>query len=167
MSLPYVPPFARLVYQILVRERRASTRDMAAALGLTYGAFHNRLNGRSQFTPDEISRLLRELPDIRLIECLIGQSGFIAVPLPESDRQSAMRSSTECGLACIDEVVAALRLSALPTNYFDTSTLRRTEIEQYIQAAQRELAAMRFALGLILSESRQSIVEPEPERKSA
>lgn len=92
MHVQCIAPFARLVSQIVMTDRRTSARAVAAALGLSNSAFHDRLNGRAEFTPDEISGLLYELRDVRLIECLIGGSGFIAVPLPKSDRQATRRT---------------------------------------------------------------------------
>ncbi len=72
--------FSQLVHKIVIHERRGILKDIAAALNLSYGAFHNRLIGRAEFNPREINLLLRELADPRLGECLFAGTGFRAIP---------------------------------------------------------------------------------------
>ncbi len=146
MATAYVAPFAKLVRQILIREQRASAREVAAALGLSYGALHNRLNGRAQFNPDEITRLLCELRDIRLVDCLLGQSGFLAVRSPETGEPHLDRTAAEIGFVCVKEVLSSLQGITDSAARHSLDRTQRAEIDEHIHSAQRELAALQLAL---------------------
>src|SRR4051794_3710174 len=71
--------FSRLVRQVLVIEKRRPMRDVAEALGMDYAIFHARVAGRTRFKPEEISRLIREIPDPRLCDFLLRDTAFMAV----------------------------------------------------------------------------------------
>jgi phage tail protein X len=146
MATTYIAPFAKLVRQILIKERRASAREVAASLGLSYGAFHNRLNGRAHFSPDEITRLLCELDDIRLADCLLGQSGFLAVRSPVTGENHIDRTASKLGFSCVAEVLSALQgiTDSVALHYFERK--QRAEIEEHVRNAQRGLAALQLAL---------------------
>ena len=74
--------FSRLVYQILVTEKRRPVRDVAVAVEMEYASFHARVIGRTHFKAEEISRLIREVPDPRLCDYLLRNTPFVAVPRP-------------------------------------------------------------------------------------
>jgi hypothetical protein len=76
---PPASEFSQLVHKIVIVERRGILRDLATTLGLTYGAFYNRLIGRAEFNPREINLLLRELADPRLATYLMSGTGFFAI----------------------------------------------------------------------------------------
>jgi len=156
MATTYVAPFAKLVRQILIKERRASARDVAASLGLSYGAFHNRLNGRAQFSPDEITRLLCELGDVRLVDCLLGQSGFLAVRSPVSTQNHLDRTASKIGFSYVAEVLSALQGITDSTALHSLERMQRSEIEDHIRNAQRGLAALQLALPYLTTMPRVS-----------
>jgi len=146
MATTYVAPFAKLVRQILINERRASAREVAASLGLSYGALYNRLNGRAQFSPDEITRLLCELRDIRLVDCLLRQSGFLAVRSPEPGENHLDRTASRIGFACVAEVLSALQGITDSAALHSLEQMQRVEIEDHIHNAQRGLATLQLAV---------------------
>jgi hypothetical protein len=74
--------FSRLVRQILVGEKRDRICSVASAMGMSYANFHARVIGRVHFRPDEISQLIRALPDPRLCEFLLRDTAFMAVARP-------------------------------------------------------------------------------------
>src|ERR1700722_15987255 len=76
--------FSQLVRKIVIYEHRGALRELATALGLSYGALYNRLSGRAEFNPREINMLLRELADPRLVDCLLAGSVFVAIRKPEN-----------------------------------------------------------------------------------
>ncbi|MBS0640252.1 MAG: hypothetical protein JSS43_10290 [Proteobacteria bacterium] len=73
---------SRLVYQILVVERKCTIRDTAEAAGMEYPAFHARVIGRTHFKAEEVPALIRALPDPRLCDYLLEQTDFMAVARP-------------------------------------------------------------------------------------
>ena len=83
--------FSKLVYQILVIEKRRAIRDVAAAVGMEYASFHARVIGRTHFKAEEVSRLIAEVPDPRLCDYLLRNTGFIAVPPPFAASGSRFR----------------------------------------------------------------------------
>src|SRR5208283_2696153 len=128
MATTYVAPFAKLVRQILIKERGASAREVAASLGLSYGALHNRLNGRAQFSPDEITRLLCELHDVRLVDCLLGQSGFLAVRPPVVGANHPEQTASSIGFGCVAEVLAALQGVTDSAAVYSLARMHRAEV---------------------------------------
>ncbi len=146
MVTTYVAPFAKLVRQILIQERSASARDVAASLGLSYGALHNRLNGRAQFSPDEITRLLYELRDVRLVDCLLGQSGFLAVRTPVAGDNHVDRTASGIGFSCVAEVLSALQGITNLAARHSIDRMQPPEIEQHIRNAQRGVATLQLVL---------------------
>jgi len=146
MATACVAPFAKLVRRILIKERRASAREVATSLGLSYGALHNRLNGRAQFNPDEITRLLPELRDVRLADCLLGQSGFLAVQSPVTGENHLDRTASRIGFSCGAEVLSALQGITDSTALHSLERMQRAEIEDHIHNAQRGLAILQLAL---------------------
>ena len=57
------PSFAALLRRILAQEQHRKLKDVAAQVGLSPRNFYGRVAGRIQFTPDEIVRVLRAVPD--------------------------------------------------------------------------------------------------------
>ena len=146
MATAYISPFARMARRILIQERRASVKDVAASLGISTGALHNRLNGRAHFTPDEISRLMLDLNDTRLADCLLRPAGFVAIRPPPPDSRHLSRRAEDAGLDCIAQVAAALRAIAEGAGGTCPRGARRDEIEAHIENGQRALASMRLTL---------------------
>lgn len=76
--------FAELVYAIIVAERRFSAKSVASEMGLGYDAFYARIINRTNFSADEIRRLIRVAPDPRFVTWLLRGTRFVA-----ADRASA------------------------------------------------------------------------------
>ena len=136
--------FAALLRQIIVHDRNRTLKDIAVEIGLSSRNFYGRVTGRIQFSPDEIRRVLRAVPDPRLGEWLLAQSNLACVyrVAPAPDDPTA--STPNLALNGLEEVMAALRsvlqLEAAPTD------MALAEAEQHIQEAQRQLGALQTAL---------------------
>jgi hypothetical protein len=104
--------FHEIVYEIVITERRGTARQLATALGLTYGAFHNRLTGRAEFTPRQINILLQQLNDVRLADYLFAGTAFHAV---ETSKSSEI-DDIEVLISSLMFVVDTLRKGRRPEN---------------------------------------------------
>jgi len=94
--------FAAIVHTALVRERHHPMRDVAAALGLSCAAFHARVSGRVPFSPAEVSRLLHELPDMRLVDCLLRHTRFVAFERPLLARAEGAGGALKAAAAAME-----------------------------------------------------------------
>jgi hypothetical protein len=81
--------FADIAYTVLVVEKKPGIEAVAAALGMTYAVLHSRLINRTCFSADEINALVRAVPDVRLVNCLLKETGFVAADRPVPDGQPA------------------------------------------------------------------------------
>src|SRR5689334_4720262 len=107
--------FSRLVYQILVIEKRRPIREVAAAVGMEYASFHARVIGRTHFKAEEVGRLIAAVPDSRLCDYLLYSTPFTAVPRPQPSAdpnrgafEAAVQLATE-SLATIAHIGETLR----------------------------------------------------------
>jgi hypothetical protein len=107
MPPPGRPSFAALLRQILVQEQSRKLKDVAAEVGLSSRNFYGRVTGRIQFTPDEINRVLRAVPDPRLGDWLLAQSGLTCVA--RAMETGADAPSAELALRAVEQATAALR----------------------------------------------------------
>jgi hypothetical protein len=80
--------FADIAYTVLVVEKKPGIETVAAALGMTYAVLHSRLINRTCFSADEINALVRAVPDVRLVNCLLKETGFVAADRPAPDAAS-------------------------------------------------------------------------------
>jgi hypothetical protein len=101
------PSFAALLRQILVDEQSRKLKDVAAEVGLSSRNFYGRVTGRIQFTPDEINRVLRAVPDPRLGDWLLAQSGLTCVARVGAATVDA--PPAELALRAVEQAMAALR----------------------------------------------------------
>jgi len=136
--------FSSLVRQVLVIEKRRSLRDVAEALGMDYANFHARVIGRTRFKPEEISALIREVPDSRLCDYLLRDTPFMAVqrPAPTTPTPSsgcafhmALRLATE-SLAALEQIGDSLAEGHQESGHYD-------ELAMHIQEAERAVCDLR------------------------
>lgn len=134
--------FAEIVREILIVERRKSVREVADALGIEYPNFYARVTGRVFFRPNEIAKLFKIIPDKRLFDCLLRDSGYIAV------ERSLAQDSTASG-GSEDAISAAFRLSTDTLSILKLlsggipTPQQSEEIRSYIYEAERAVAALR------------------------
>ena len=138
--------FAVLLRRLLVIERVRPVREVATALGMTYSSFHARLHGRVAFRPEEITRVLRIVPDMRLLDCLLLDTGFLAVARPENAEMVDMRLAVGMTVRSAEAVLATLRTLHEALFTADLGRSWRGEVEQQILEAQRGLATLSLAL---------------------
>jgi hypothetical protein len=73
---------AGLVSRILLTEVGVRPRDLAYALGLSYGALHARLTGHAAFLPDDLKRLFQSYPEPRIADYLLAGTRFVTIKRP-------------------------------------------------------------------------------------
>lgn len=139
--------FARAAYNVLVEEKRYAAKEIARALGMKYATFHARLIGRVPFRPEEIVALLREAPDIRLVDALLSASPFVAVPKvaasPDAPNDGVVTMAIEAvnqAAQALAEIEAAQRDSRL------ADPQRKGTVNNHILSAERALAQVRTRL---------------------
>jgi hypothetical protein len=137
--------FSRLVYQILVVEKRRAIRDVAASVGMEYASFHARVIGRTHFKAEEVSRLIAEVPDPRLCDYLLRNTIFVAVPKPASTVnpkqnafQAAVQLATE-GMATLGHLGETLL-----NGQFDQAGYEH--LSNHIREAERAVGTLRASL---------------------
>jgi hypothetical protein len=138
--------FAKMARQILVIEKQRSVRDVALALGMQYATFYARLNGRVPFRPEEITRLLREVPDPRLADCLLANTEFLAVrQLPGRGVEDA-RHAVAVAIRSAEETLQAVRILNEAIAHSHPDPAIRGKVEEHVVEARRGLAALQLAL---------------------
>jgi hypothetical protein len=138
--------FSQLVRRIVIHERRGALRELAEALGLSYGAMYSRVNSRAEFNPSEINLLLRELPDPRLVDCLLAGSGFAVIRKPESFTPRSGADIMDLALSCAVETLTAVRATVEATKGSCLDRERAIEIEGSVCRAQEKLSVLQVAL---------------------
>lgn len=139
--------FARMAYRVLVEEKKFSAKDVATALGMKYATFHARLIGRVPFRPDEIVALLRAVPDVRLVDALLGTTPFVAVPKVEADVKRTRNPMLRNAIDAVTETTKVLdtveRVQGV--DRIADPGLRAT-LDDHVRAAERALAGLRVRL---------------------
>ncbi len=138
--------FSQLVRKIVIHEHRGALRELAAALGLSYGALYNRLNGRAGFNPREINMLLRELADPRLVDCLLAGSSFVAIRKPETPAPRPGEDVVNLALSCAADTLTAVQAAVDAIRGSELDRERGIEIEEFICRAHRNLSLLQVAL---------------------
>ena len=147
--------FAAIVHRVLIRERRRPMRDVAAALGLSYAAFHARVSGRVPFSPLDINLLLHEVPDLRLVDALLRHTRFVAFEKPHPARAAGGATALQAalaalrGLADLIEDIAAIAEGRRPVHDGGIDP------EARLEEAQRAIATLAFALPQFLAAQRR------------
>jgi len=138
--------FAALLRHILVTEQNRKLKDVAEEVGLSTRNFYGRVTGRIQFTPDEINRVLRAVPDPRLGEWLLANTDLTCTrrvaPAPRDPTASAL----DLALSSVEESMAALRsvLRLRPAETVNEEAVAGAQA--HIDEAQRQLAALQMTL---------------------
>jgi len=148
MSRKRTADFAALVHHLLVAEKRRPVKEVAKALGMKYATFYARMIGRVPFDPDEINGLLREVPDHRLVDCLLADTQYIAVPRPPMRKPDARGNTgiVEHALQSAAEPFGILREMILVLDDGGLGPDARERITSHIHEAERGLAALRWRL---------------------
>lgn len=151
---------ADVLHRIFVVEGHASMRDVARALGLSYPAFYARVSGRVPFAPEEITKVIREVPDQRLLDALLADTEFIAFrrPVLKSRGGEAISDAAFRSLRAISAVLEKTHSVSL-TSQLDRA--ERDEIEDRLTEAERSLGVIRFALAQLRSKSMTPASETE------
>lgn len=135
--------FSRIVYQLLVVEKRLTMEQAATGVGLGYDALHARVHGRTLFSADEVAKLIAVLPDPRLVSYLLNQSRFIAierVEQPLSDPEDEIFRATHRILIEAADVLEAVD-DALKDRRIDHR--EALSIQKEIEIAERALVSLR------------------------
>lgn len=139
-------PFFEIARRILIVEKVRPLRDVAHDMGMEYATLYSRVTGRSPFKPEEMTALIRHVPDIRLVDSLLNGTDFIAVDrIPEngwgnaSEAMSAALKSTQQ----LIEVLLQLHFSKIDGA---APVAARHDIEAHVIEAERSLARLKLAL---------------------
>lgn len=136
--------FSNLVHQVAVVERRRPLKVLAHQLGLKYATLYARVIGRVPFSPEEVNRLIRELADPRLADCMLQDTSFVAVERPKSDGLgdgTLLKSS----IASVRESAEALTEieNGLEAGVMDEAFL--AHLRQQVSRAEAAVASLREA----------------------
>jgi hypothetical protein len=71
--------FADLVHRILVNDNRYSLATAASGMGLLYETLYARVRNRTCFSAEEIRRLIRAVPDPRIVSYFFEGTAFVPV----------------------------------------------------------------------------------------
>lgn len=119
--------FASLAYTVLVIEKIAQVRDVAARIGMTPDALYGRLRGRSVFRPNEVQALIEAVPDQRLIRFFADDSVYIVAkrpkPGPQKATVEAALAETLREAADLMHVVAEAVRDGLPFDHLDIARI--------------------------------------------
>jgi hypothetical protein len=138
--------FAALLRHILVTEQNRKLKDVAEEVGLSSRNFYGRVTGRIQFTPDEINRVLRAVPDPRLGEWLLAHTDLTCTRRIAPAPRDPTASAVDLAMSSVEESMAALRsvLRMRPTDTMADDAMAGAE--GHIDEAQRQLTALQMTL---------------------
>ncbi len=138
--------FAALLRQILVQEQKRKLKDVADAVGLSTRNFYGRVTGRIQFTPDEINRVIRAVPDARLGDWLLADSDLTCTPRIAPAPADARSTAVDLALNGVEQGMAALRSVLAMDASAEMSPGDLGTAETHILEAQRQLGALQMML---------------------
>jgi len=138
--------FAMLAYQLLVVEKLISLEDAAEKLGLTYATLHGRLTGRTRFRAEEIRKLIRIIPDQRLLQFFADDSGFVLARKPDGtlDEVSSIRQAVAQSVREAIDVMQVVVASLEAGTFLDHRD--RAAILKEVREAEGAIATVRIAV---------------------
>lgn len=154
--------FAALVHQALVRERRRPMRDVASALGLSYAAFHARVSGRVPFSPAEVALLLHEVPDMRLVDCLLRHTRFVAFERPSPARAEGGTGALRAAASAMAELAGLVADLALAIEARQGAAGMPRDPLARLEEIQRAVATLAFVLPQHVDALRRAAQRPGP-----
>lgn len=145
--------FSRLVYRILVTEKRRTVRDVAQEVGQDYASFHARVIGRTHFKAEEIAPLLRAVPDPRLCDHLLQGTAFAAVPRPTGGEKST-QNAVDAAMRLAKESLAIIEHMYVPSrpNQHDAAT--EGELLECVREAERAISSLRASIPSLTARKR-------------
>jgi hypothetical protein len=138
--------FAMLAYQLLVVEKLVSLEDAADKLGLTYATLHGRLTGRTRFRAEEIRKLIRIIPDQRLLQFFADDSNFVLARKPDGmlDEVSSIRQAVAQSVREAIDVMQVVVASLEAGTFLDHRD--RAAILKEVREAEGAIATVRIAV---------------------
>ena len=141
--------FAGVTHRLLVVEKMKPVADAARALGMKYATLHARIIGRIPFRPAEVNALIRELYDLRLADCLLANTSFMAVPRPKVLNARRNAGLMRDAIDAVAQSVGVLREVERDMNDGRIDRAARARIEAQVLAAERAFAILRSQLALM------------------
>jgi hypothetical protein len=143
--------FAELVHRVLTSEPAYDIETVAAAMGMPYHTFYNRLRHQTPFTADEIRRLFAVAPDPRFVHFLLDGTPFMPAERLEeadgaSDEISIQRGAERIAFESADILRAAYL--AMGDNRIDHR--EAAQIREEIDTAERALASLKMHLDTVI-----------------
>jgi hypothetical protein len=141
--------FADIAYTVLVVEKKPGVETVAAALGMTYAVLHSRLINRTCFSADEINALVRAVPDVRLVNYLLKETGFIAADRPSPETADIDGAPVDLQRSATRVVVNATGILEVVDAVLAGGGIdhrREALVHREIDATERALATLRLRL---------------------
>jgi hypothetical protein len=137
--------FHQLVYRLVLVEKRISVKALAPLLGMTSATLYKSLNGKGDFSPDQVRILLRELKDIRLAAWFLLDTNYVPIERAEfsPNEIGAIESLRRTALVMMIEAAEAAREvdAALCDERIDHR--EAVQIRADIEAAERAIVTLR------------------------
>lgn len=138
--------FPALLRQILVTEQNRKLKDVAEQVGVSSRNFYGRVTGRIQFTPEDINRVLRAVPDPRLGDWLLAGTDLACTRRVAPAPRDPTASAIDLAMHGVEESMGALRCVVQMRSSDAITHGALAKAQAHIEEAQRQLAALQMSL---------------------
>ena len=135
--------FGALVKKAISYSERHNITSVAAAMGMTYQAFYQRLDGRTAFSADEIRRLIACFPDASIVSYLLRGTAFIAADRVDPDRSHEEEKIYKAVHRTVLEASDVLRVVDIALRDGKIDHREAITITEQIEEAERSLVSLR------------------------
>ena len=135
--------FAFLVKMAIKASKRYDNDSVAKKMGLSYHAFHQRLDNKTMFSADEIRRLIASFPEATIVSYLLRGTEFVAAERIRADRSEEEEAVYQAAHRIVFEATDVLRVidEALADEFIDHRDA--ATITKEIEEAERSLVSLR------------------------
>ncbi|WP_319530987.1 phage regulatory CII family protein [uncultured Cohaesibacter sp.] len=135
--------FAFLVKMAIKASERYDNASVAKKMGLSYHAFHQRLDNKTMFSADEVRRLIASFPDPTIVSYLLRGTEFVAAERITADRSEEEEAIYQAAHRIVFEATDVLRVidQALADEFIDQRDA--ASITKEIEEAERSLVSLR------------------------
>jgi hypothetical protein len=141
--MPRGKDFADLVHRILVNDRQFNLAITASGMGMAYDTLYSRLNSRTCFSAEEIRKLIKTVPDPRIISYFLDETTFVAVERPILPENAQMESLLPTAYRLVHGASDILELIAGALRDGRVDHRETAKIEKELDAVERVILALR------------------------
>ncbi|SNY92096.1 hypothetical protein SAMN04515647_2344 [Cohaesibacter sp. ES.047] len=135
--------FAFLVKMAIKANKRHDNASVAKNMGLSYHAFHQRLDGKTIFSADEIRRLIACFPDAAIVSYLLRGTRFVAAERITAGLSEEEEAIYQAAHRIVFEASDVLRVVDQALNDGHISTRDVVTINGEIEEAERSLVSLK------------------------